>query len=77
MNEEDEMILALAVSMEKERAMKIVNDVSNERIGGKAEASPTAFMSGYQTACEEILHRLQNEEWQLCGAVFEATHNAS
>ena len=70
MTDESEMLIALAVSMEKERAVKIVDDVSNERIGGNTEASPTAFMAGYQTACEEILHRLKTEEWKYFGAVF-------
>jgi hypothetical protein len=37
---------------------------------------PTPFQAGYQLACEEILHRLRTEEWELCvnpvGAGMEA-----
>lgn len=76
MSEETEILIALAVSMEKERSLAIVDDVSNERIGGKTETSPTEFMAGYQMACEEISYRLKNEEWQCCGAVFDPAYNA-
>lgn len=75
MNEETEILIALAVSMEKGRSLTIVGDVSNERVGGKTETSPTAFMAGYQMACEEISHRLKHEEWQCCGAVFDPAYN--
>ena len=75
MDEEIEILISLALSLEKERARQIVNDVSNEIIGGKCDVLPTEFMSGYQTACEEILHRMQNEEWELCGEVFDKVPN--
>lgn len=69
MNEETEMLIAMAASLERERAARIVKEVSNERIGGKDAAMPTGYMAGFQTACEEILHRLEHEEWQYFGAI--------
>jgi len=77
MSEEVEILISLAVSMEKERAERIVADVLAENIGGTQSLNPTGFESGYQTACEEILHRLRDEEWQYSGAVFDSTPNAS
>jgi hypothetical protein len=34
--------------------------------GGAKAAMPTPFQAGYQTACEEILHRLRTEVWAHC-----------
>lgn len=62
-NENTDICIGLAVSLEKERALKIVLDVSEERIGGKHELMPTPFHAGYQQACEEIEYRLKTEEW--------------
>lgn len=70
MSDDVEILISLAVSMEKERAVKIVGDVRNERIGGKDEPIPTGFQAGFLTACEEILHRLEHDEWQYVCSVF-------
>ncbi len=70
MNEEIEMLIAMAASLERERASRIVKEVSNERIGGKCEEFPTGYMAGYQMACEEIQHRIEHEEWQYNFSVF-------
>ena len=76
MSDDTEICIALAVSLEKERALKIVQDVSEERIGGKGELMPTAFHSGYQLACEEIEHRLKTEEWGFAAVVIGDAPNA-
>jgi ribA/ribD-fused uncharacterized protein len=58
----------LACALEQRRALKIVDDVHNLRIGGRAEVMPTAFHAGYCLACEEIEHRLRTEQWGIDGA---------
>jgi len=54
-------IAELAGELEKQRAIKIAEDVSELPIGGKLSAMPTSFEAGYQLACEEIIHRLKTE----------------
>ena len=55
----------LAKALERLRSIKIVGDVKALTIGGATNIMPTPFQAGYQLACEEITHRLQNENWEL------------
>jgi hypothetical protein len=58
----------LAIALEQQRALKIVEDVHNLRIGGRNETMPTAYQAGHCNACEEIEHRLRTEQWELNGS---------
>lgn len=57
--------IELAVEFERLRAIKIIEDVTSLPVGGGMSDAPTPFQAGYQMACEEIMHRLQTEEWEL------------
>lgn len=55
----------LSAELEKVRAIRIAEDVSELPIGGKLSGIPTPFEVGYQIACEEIIYRLKTEEWVI------------
>lgn len=57
--------IELAEALERQRALKIVESVKAEPIGGVNSDNPTAFHAGYQLACDEIEHRLRTEQWEL------------
>jgi hypothetical protein len=61
-----EECIALAQALEQRRALGIVEAVAALPVGGKDADAPTPFQSGYQLACEEILHRLRTEVWDGC-----------
>jgi hypothetical protein len=62
-----DLMTDVAIELEQQRALKIVDDVHNLRIGGRNEVMPTAFQAGHCGACEEIEHRLRTEQWELLG----------
>ncbi len=55
----------LSAALEKQRAIKIIEDVMSLPIGGGDSLMPTAFQAGYQLACEESMHRIKTEVWEL------------
>ena len=57
--------IGLARALEQQRAVKIAEAVAALSIGAPDAIMPTAFQSGFQSACEEIIHRLETEEWTL------------
>lgn len=57
--------IELAEAIERQRALKIVEAVKAEPIGGVNSDNPKAFHAGYQLACDEIEHRLRTERWEL------------
>ena len=58
--------IELAQALEQARAIKIAETVAALAIGGATNNMPTRFQSGYQLACEEIIHLLRTQEWDLC-----------
>lgn len=56
----------LAQALEQRRALAIAETVQALPVGGKDEMQPSPFHAGYQLACEEIIHRLRTEVWDLC-----------
>lgn len=59
-------VIELAQAFEQLRARKIAEAVYALPIGGVGSNMPTPFQAGYQSACEEILHRLDTEVWEHC-----------
>lgn len=66
MDVSDDEIIEFAQALEQRRAVVITESVRALALGGQEEQMPTAFHAGYQLACDEILHRLKTEEWDLC-----------
>jgi hypothetical protein len=64
--QDDDECIDLAQALEQARAVKIAESVAALPIGGATNNMPTPFQSGYQLACEEIIHRLRTEVWNLC-----------
>lgn len=58
-------LIELSEELQKLRATHIVGAVRALRSPCDA---PTQFDAGYDLACEEILHRLEHEEWELTDA---------
>ncbi len=59
-------MVELAQALEQLRALTIVATVQSIPLGGEEADMPTAFQAGYQTACDEIEHRLRTEAWDGC-----------
>jgi hypothetical protein len=63
-------VIEFAQALEQRRGLAIVEAVRTLPIGGHDAQMITAFQAGYQTgyqtACDEIEHRLRTEEWEMC-----------
>jgi len=55
----------LSAALERARAIKIIEAVMSEQIGGADAIMPTPFQAGYNLACQESIHRIQTEVWDL------------
>lgn len=62
-------LIDLSHALDRERASVIARTVQHLSIGGSKEESPTPFQAGFLTACEEIAHRLEHEDWELSAAL--------
>lgn len=61
----EDQLIELTAHLERARARAIANAVAALEIGGASADTPTPFQAGYQSACEEIAHRLQSEAWGM------------
>lgn len=63
-------VIGLAQALEQQRAVKIA-----EAVEGLADRFYGPFRAGFEQACEEIIHRLKTEVWELCLPPINAEAN--
>lgn len=71
--------IEVAVALEQQRALKIVEAVRKQGFSKSASEIPTQAESAFDLACEEIEHRLRTEVWELDGvaAPLESTSSVA